>query len=330
MMLTRTSKALHVSWTLLLAGSLAACGEDAVAAAPDDAGDMSTVPDAQRNPDAELSADAQVVPDAHPGVTDASSAADGGGSQMDADASQAEGDASMGSAPSWLIESGDSVFFVGNSFFGWEDRRLAEWVAAVGQSVSPPVTINTGSHVVFGNNPLSWFFAEQESQDAIDSGNYDVFVLQGEEFEPVDHKEEFHAAVRDYHAAVTQHGGRVMLFMTWDFVWNDGNPQFFDALSASYDEIGAELGIPVIPVGLIYQDVDADLPPGEQKYFLTGQNLHQTESGSAVNAYATFAMLTGRNPMGVTFTANGNTNSPELLAYLSDKSWARVMTRLHD
>ncbi|MEY4508550.1 MAG: hypothetical protein RLZZ450_672 [Pseudomonadota bacterium] len=140
----------------------------------------------------------------------------------------------------------------------------------------------------------------------------------------------FHNAVRDYHQAITKNGSSVMLFMTWDFVWNRKNPEFFKNLVAAYEEIGTELDIPVIPVGLIWDDANKAPFTGEQAYFLNGQDLHQTEKGSAANAYATFAMLTGINPDGVEFKAPGQTNSPELLKYLSDKAWARVSTRLHD
>lgn len=239
--------------------------------------------------------------------------------------------AASGSAPQapapWLIKSGDSVFFVGNSFFNYTNRDLPTWVSAIGKTVEPPVTINTGSHIVYGTRPLSWFFQQPASQNAIKSGKYKVFVIQGEEREPVENKTGFHQAVRDYNSAVKANGGTVMLFMTWDFAW-EKDTAFFKNLVTAYEEIGKELKIPVVPVGLIYDDANTQ-PFGNQKpYWLTGQQLHQVESGTAVNAYATFAMLTGINPMGRPFAAPGNTNSPEMLKYLSDKTWARVTPRL--
>jgi hypothetical protein len=227
----------------------------------------------------------------------------------------------------WLIKSGDSVFFVGNSFFNYTNRDLAEWVTAIGKAGQPPVTINTGTHIVYGTQPLSWFFQQPASQNAIKSGKYKVFVIQGEEREPVENKAGFHQAVRDYNTAVKAKGGSVMLFMTWDFAW-EKDTAFFKTLSAAYEEIGKELKIPVIPVGLIYDDANAQPFANQRSYWLTGQQLHQVESGTAVNAYATFAMLTGINPMGRPFTAAGNTNSPEMLKYLSDKTWTRVAPRL--
>ena len=237
-------------------------------------------------------------------------------------------DAGVGARAPWLIERGDAVFFVGNSFFDYDGRVLPSWVAAVGQSVSPAFPIVTGSHIVPGVNPLSWFFKQKASQSAIASGQYKLFILQGEETEPVADKAGFQDAVRAYHRAITAAGGKLMLFMTWDFYWYRNNPEFFRALSAAYEEIGAELGIPVIPVGVIWDDCNRAPFAGQRPYFLNSQDLHQNAMGSAVNAYATFSMLTGIDPQGVPFAASGNTSSRELLGYLSDKAWARVALRL--
>lgn len=83
-------------------------------------------------------------------------------------------------------------------------------------------------------------------------------------------------------------------------------------------------------MGEIYDDANKDPFPGEQTYFLNDRDLHQTEKGSAVNAYATFSMLTGIDAMGVAFDARNNTNSADMLSYCSDKSWPPEMERLHD
>lgn len=230
-----------------------------------------------------------------------------------------------GGAPGLTIASGDAVFFVGNSFFDSFDRRLAEWVPAIGQAVTPPITIKTGSYIVPGNQKLSWFLQQSESQAALASKAYKVFVIQPEEREAVDRTDSFKQAVRDWNDAIVASGAKTMLFMTWDLP-NEKGSTFFERLSTAYEEIGDELGIPVIPVGLIYDDCNNDPFPGQAagSYWLTGGALHQVESGSAVNAYATFGMLTGVNPMGCPIDAPANTNSPELLKYLSDMSWARV------
>ncbi len=222
------------------------------------------------------------------------------------------------------------MFFIGNSFLGWEDRPLPEWVAALGRAVSPPIRIVVGADIVFGNAPLASFLRHEATREALASGKYKVFVLQAEEFEPVDHKSEFHQAVREFNNAIMASGARTVLFMTWDFPWRP----FIDQLAASYDEIGRELGIPVIPVGLIYKDCGHSPPGREGPYWLTASAeqpevaLHPNEKGSAVNTYATFAMLTGRNAHGKNFKAPGNTNDDALMRYFSDMAWAEVLPRL--
>ena len=240
------------------------------------------------------------------------------------------GDRSPGDALPALIKDGDAVFFVGNSFLGWQDRVLPDWVAALGRAVTPPIRIETGADILPGNTPLGGFLGHPATQAALASRKYKLFVLQAEEYEPVDRKPAFHQAVREFNRAITAAGGRTVLFLTWEFPWR----RFLDQLAASYDEIGRELGIPVIPVGLVYRDSARAPFPHESPFWLTADSghpqgdLHENEKGSAVNAYATFALLTGRNPLGKSFTAPGNTNSEALMRYLSDIAWNRVRPRL--
>jgi hypothetical protein len=229
------------------------------------------------------------------------------------------------------IHDGDGVFFVGNSFFGWQGRSLPDWVTALGQAVSPPIRIVTGSDIVFGNHPLAEFLDHAATREALAARKYRVFVLQAEEFEAVDHKARFQQSVRDFNRAVVAAGGRTILFMTWDFPWRP----FIEKVAASYDEIGRELGIPVIPVGLIYRDCgERPYAPGMPPHWLLADaehpkgDLHENEKGAALDAYATFEMLTGINPQGRNFTAPGNSNDDAIMKYLSGMSWARVEPRL--
>jgi hypothetical protein len=222
-----------------------------------------------------------------------------------------------------LIGDGDAVFFVGNSFMSFDGRSLPEWVRAIGLSVEPAINIEVGSNIVFGNTPLQEFLRHEATSAALKSGKYEVFVLQGEEFEAVKQKAQFHDGVRRFHREITAAGGKTVLFMTWEFSWEP----FIEELAASYDEIGRELGIPVIPVGLIYKDCDANPLPNRRPYWLIDE-LHQNAGGSAINAFATFQMLTGINPSGVNFSAPGNTNTDGEMHYFSQMAWMRVRPRL--
>jgi hypothetical protein len=313
-------------------GVLLACGL-AIGGCPEDKTPSSVVPIADAAAPQEMTStaprDAGVV--TGPIVTDAAGPAP---APTPTPASDASTPTSMTTSPSTpagaaAISSGDSVFFVGNSFFDSWDRKLPDWVTAIGKAVTPPIDIKTGSYIVPGNQKLSWFLQQTDSQNALKAKRYKVFVIQPEEREPVDDTANFKQAVRDWNKAIVASGAKTMLFMTWDLSAEKGTT-FFKRLSTAFDEIGAELGIPVIPVGLIYDDCNKDPFPGQTagSYWLTGGELHQTETGSAVNAYATFSMLTGVNPHGCPINAPANTNSPEMLQYLSDRSWLRVAPRL--
>src|SRR3954468_10010430 len=77
------------------------------------------------------------------------------------------GDGASAAALPALVEDGDGVFFVGNSFFGWENRPLPDWVAALGKASSPPIRISVGSDIVFGNQPLGSFLQHEATRQAL-------------------------------------------------------------------------------------------------------------------------------------------------------------------
>ena len=115
-----------------------------------------------------------------------------------------------------LVADGDGIFFVGNSFFDWDGRSLAAWVTALGRALTPPIRLEAGADILWGNTPLGDFLQHPKVQDALVSRKYKVFVLQGEEYEPVNNKPAFHAAVREFNKAIEFHGARAVLFMTWE------------------------------------------------------------------------------------------------------------------
>lgn len=200
----------------------------------------------------------------------------------------------------------------------------------MGRAVEPALRIEVDGDIVFGDAPLAEFADHAAVQAALRSSRFDVFVLQGHEFEAVDDKPSFHASVRAFDRRIRAAGAKPVLFMTWEFPFRE----FVDEVAASYDEIGRELSIPVIPAGLVFADCAAQPPSGQPKHWLTADaehpegGLHQNAAGTAVNAYTTFATLTGIDPTGVRFEAPGNTNDDATLAMLSAKAWARVAPRL--
>jgi hypothetical protein len=229
-----------------------------------------------------------------------------------------------------LVHDGDAVFFVGNSFLAWEERRLPEQIAALGATTTPAVRIEVGSDIVFGDTLLEDYLEHDAVEEALASGTYDVFVLQGHELEAVDRREAFFASVREFDRRIRAAGARTVLFMTWDFPWRP----FIAEVAASYDAIGRELGVPVVPAGLVYEDARRTPPPGRRDWWLTADadhpagDLHPNADGATVNAYVTFAVLTGRDPKGAMLPGPGISTDATWRARLSDLAWARAAPRL--
>lgn len=220
------------------------------------------------------------------------------------------------------------MFFVGNSFFAWGGRNLPDWVRALGAADGVPLEV--GGDIVPGDRRLGEFLTDRAVVEALASRRYQVWVLQAHELEPVDHAAAFEQAVRDFDRAIRAAGGRTVLFMTWEFPWR----RFLPELARAYESIGQSLGLPIIPAGEIYGDLERDPPPGRPAFFLTADpehpngDLHENELGTAVNTFATYGILTGRDPRGLNFRTQGATITPELLRLLSERAWARITERL--
>lgn len=226
------------------------------------------------------------------------------------------------------MPDGGSIYFVGNSLLEWGGRGLPDWLAAFGAAQG--LRFETGSDIVPGDLPLSAFLEHPAVKSALASRKYQVWIIQGHELEPVEHPERFEEAVTAFHEAIAASGGRMLLFMTWEFRWR----RFMPELEKAYDAIGRRLGVPVIPAGLVYLDCEKEPPEGMTPFFLTASperpdgDLHGNRLGTAANVYVTYAILTGRNPEGQAFPVPGGDIDPAMRRYLSDRAWARAAQRL--
>ncbi len=229
-----------------------------------------------------------------------------------------------------LLGDGDAVFFVGNSFLDWDGRRLPDAFATLGQVAAPPVRIDVGAEIVPGETPLAALLPRPGVRTALASGRYKVFVLQGFEFEPVDNREAFFAAVRAFDQDVRSAGAHTALFMTWEFSFRP----FIRELAEAYETIGRELQIPVIPVGLVYADCGRTPPDGKTTHWLTSDaerpegDLHPNAAGMTASAMTTFAILTGRDPRELDLASLPSDLEDAQLRLLAECAWARAAPRL--
>jgi hypothetical protein len=102
----------------------------------------------------------------------------------------------------------------------------------------------------------------------------------------------------------TADGAHTLLFMTWGYRDGDGTGDTYDAmqgrLAEGYWEAASALGAGVAPVGLAWQRAHR-LEPGLALWQSDGH--HPTAAGSYLGACVFYEVLTGRSPVGDSYTA---------------------------
>ena len=112
---------------------------------------------------------------------------------------------------------------------------------------------------------------------------------------------------RKLHALVQAAGARTLLFGTYarregDFDWDENDT--YEALQSRVDEgyaqLGAELGVPVVPVGRIWRETLRTHP--RVRLWLP-DGMHPTPAGTYLAACAFFVQLYGQTPVGNAYLA---------------------------
>jgi hypothetical protein len=191
------------------------------------------------------------------------------------------------------------VLFIGNSYTYYNDlpgtfEKLmlsGGYEIEVGQSTS-------------GGWSLSNHLTASETLTKIAGTDWDYIILQ-EQSSVTNVKNGMFPAIRELHKKISSVGAETVLFMTWGR--RDGLPsagfQDYSAVqaqvAANYLEIGQELGVKVVPVGLAWQvalsqDTSLDLWDADGS--------HPNKTGSYLAACVFYTVLTGKSPEGLLYT----------------------------
>ena len=107
---------------------------------------------------------------------------------------------------------------------------------------------------------------------------WDFVVLQEQSTLPIKNPKRTHENIRDFHALIDRTDARTILYMTWARL---NAPETQAVLSSTYDDIGAELGVTVVPAGLAWQHVLSTEPAPTLH---DADNSHPTLAGSYLAA----------------------------------------------
>ena len=204
------------------------------------------------------------------------------------------------------------VLFVGNSFTYYNNslhnhyRRL---VSAANFSSDVPTRARiltiSGGHL-----------PEQAAglKQRLDEEDWDVVVMQGHSLGPISEKTSaaFRESARAYAKLVRDDGAEPVFFMTWAYT---GKPEMTLPLDEAYSGIGRELQARVVPVGLAFAAVTTDRP---ELALRIDDARHPTLAGTYLAACTFFAVLHGRTPENLPYTAGLAVDDA---AYLQRVAW---------
>lgn len=193
------------------------------------------------------------------------------------------------------------VLFIGNShtYYNQLPQLVSKLLSAAGIASETWMFAPGGFSL-----PQHWNHGEARRQIA--RGGWDFVVLQGQSGTSVFCSAEMKDAARLFAKDIAAVGARPLLYMVW--VREDISATQ-EAWTASYLLAGRALGIPVAPVGLVWQELQRS---GSRDYrFREPDGNHATKIGSFVGALVIAAKLASETPERIIDAAE--LRAPELL-----------------
>jgi hypothetical protein len=209
-----------------------------------------------------------------------------------------------------------SVLFVGNSFTA-AHGGLDQHLQALAASMRAPRALSVTRSTLDGAT-LQTLRQDAATLQAVRAGGHDRVVLQDDIPEyggpAVD---AFLEQVRWFNQEIRARGSQPVLLMAWPYErlpWAT-----LDTIATAHRRIGAELDIPVAPVGAAMAASRAARPALDM---LGPDREHETLHGSYLAACVVYATLFHESPLGATYAPAGITG--EEAAFLQRLAWDSV------
>lgn len=227
-----------------------------------------------------------------------------------------------------LLEDGDRVLFIGNSytfFHGGLPRHLKD----ICRSVEKPLKIETAM-VTAGGKELSYLFESTDAVEKIRSGNWDLVILQGGFNAPIikNKREEFKAAVRKFQAVITESGAQPVIWAVWEQKVHKPAWNVWKRIRDVTHDVADDLDMPVVPVGPVWAAIRRSGLEGVEtagETFLYRDAVHPTKAAVHLNTLVFYSFLTGRSCVGLDFTdRNGEFSDPAVRDAVQAIVWQTV------
>jgi hypothetical protein len=206
------------------------------------------------------------------------------------------------------------ILFIGDSFTYFQNGidTHFEKLAASGK---PPLTVTTGRSV-FGGAFLHRLWDLKEPVQAIDTGSFDVVVLQ--EDIPETTVADFREYARKFVAEVRNHHARPVLFMAWEYArlgWIS-----MDEIAKAHRDAAKELNVDVAPVGLAWAQASKQRPGMD---FYGPDREHPSIYGTYLATCVIYATIYNRDPSGFAYVPSGI--AADEAAFLQKAAWQTVV-----
>jgi hypothetical protein len=210
----------------------------------------------------------------------------------------------------------ERVLFIGNSHTQ-QHGGLHWFIGNMVRSEAQPRPF-TGSIETAGGVTLEYHFRNGASK-TIRGGDFDAVVLQS--YLPGADSQSsapFLEYAGQLHEVVEASGARTVLFMTWPQDRLNWNWAGLDEFVRSHRQAEAELGVPVAPVGVAFENARTERP---DLVLLSEDGVHATWEGAYLAAATVYATLFERSPEGLGYTFGV---SDEDAAFLQRVAWQTV------
>jgi len=242
-----------------------------------------------------------------------------------------------------LIKDGDNILFIGNSYTFYHNG-LPRHIKDVFKAADEPLTLEADM-VTSGGKELSFMYNSTDAVEKIESGNYDVVIIQGGFNDPINQDKHpvFREYVRKFHDVSVENGARPIVWAVWEqkvhqVFWN-----MWRRIKTVTHEIADSLNMPVVPVGEVWADVrrtgargywKVDLDTTDNPYvgsegFLYQDPVHPTAKAVHMNALIFYSFLTGKSCVGLDYDdANDEYANDELEDTVQARVWNIVKDNL--
>ena len=223
------------------------------------------------------------------------------------------------------------ILWVGNSFFYYNNSMHGHFGLLSASMGDKPALRGTSSTI--SGSGLDWhdmeslvrpgglgrysFVGDNEVRFNPPTRSYDTVVMMDCSQCPIHPQlqQAFFDTVKKDAALLKSHGIRPVLFMSWAY---KDKPDMTQQLAAQYTRAGKENGALVIPAGLAFARSVQRRPDLE---LYQPDKRHPTLAGTYLATCASYAALTGRSPVGATYTAG---LPAETAAFLQQAAWDAV------